>query len=291
MYVFEPARRAFQTPENEVLVAALDAVRSVGMRTGWHRSATATVGADVRDRVRDAERWLHSRMLEGVERRPLTPKTLARVKSGRHRRRYQAALDVVVLYQRFMRRLDREAIRDAIEQHALAATSNDVLLELKCAFTFERALRAAGWAVSRPGLVRGGLFLRAVRGSERAEVYYQRTPKELTRSSIYGAVQANHEMTAGVLRPDFVIHTQKQDTERFLLIEVKGVERPVDESARAAIFDLLAYRRAFDGALAGQAGCYGLGIAWGECLDAAAESEIAVCSPDRIEKALGLILG
>ena len=38
MYVTAPARRAFQTAENELLVTVLDAVIALGRETGWQRS-------------------------------------------------------------------------------------------------------------------------------------------------------------------------------------------------------------------------------------------------------------
>jgi hypothetical protein len=79
-------------------------------------------------------------------------------------------------------------------------------------------------------------------------------------------------------------------TQRWLVVEVKGVERAVDRSARAATLDLLAYRRAFDNALKSSAAPYGLGVAWGADLTPSADAEIMLCSPDTLPEALGLIL-
>src|SRR5919197_4565787 len=44
LYVTSPARRAYQTPENELLTLVLDAVVLLGRRTGWHRSESVEVG-------------------------------------------------------------------------------------------------------------------------------------------------------------------------------------------------------------------------------------------------------
>jgi hypothetical protein len=69
-------------------------------------------------------------------------------------------------------------------------------------------------------------------------------------------------------------------------VEVKGGKRPVEEAARAATYDLLAYRTAFDVPLARQAGPYGLGIAWGAGLAHNPFSEVLLCTPDSLERAL-----
>src|SRR5262249_11363897 len=107
MYVTSPARRAYQTPENELLVLVLDAVVRLGKQTGWYRSESADVGRLVSSRVAEAERWLQMRALLEVERRPITPTKLARVRSGRHRRRYHAAVAAYDRYCPLAQRLDR----------------------------------------------------------------------------------------------------------------------------------------------------------------------------------------
>ena len=291
LYVTAPARRAFQTPENEVLVFALDKVAEMGRRTGWHRSNSPEVGTQVRDRVADATRWLWTRMLGEVERRPISPMTLSRVRAGRNRRRYQAALDVFGLYQRFVARLDRSAVRSAIEQHALVSSRDDVLLELISLFRVEQALRSSGWHVTLPGLVRGGKILEAVRGGQGLELFYQHSPGALTAGSIYRDIQAAHTFRGtGGLIPDMVMRIRSGDETRWLLIEVKGVKREVADSARAAIQDLLAYRRAFDPVLGRSAGPYGLGIAWGASLAPSIDSEVCLCSPDTVQTALEHLL-
>ncbi|HKF79191.1 MAG TPA: hypothetical protein VKB17_00005, partial [Thermoleophilaceae bacterium] len=94
---------------------------------------------------------------------------------------------------------------------------------------------------------------------------------------------------AGALRPDFVLRLHTSPP-RWLLIEVKGVERPVWDSAREALRDLLAYRRAFDPVLGTAETPYGLGIAWGESMQASTEIEVALCTPDMVEDALARLL-
>ncbi len=75
-----------------------------------------------------------------------------------------------------------------------------------------------------------------------------------------------------------------------MLIEVKGVERAVSDSARRALFDLLAYRRAYEESLADGPERYGLGIAWGSSLEPSQDAEIALCTPDTVERALEPLL-
>ena len=72
---------------------------------------------------------------------------------------------------------------------------------------------------------------------------------------------------------------------------VKGLERKVEYSARAAALDLLGYRRAFSPALANQAEPYGLGYVWGSDLTPAIDSEVTLCTPDTLSEALTALLG
>jgi len=78
---------------------------------------------------------------------------------------------------------------------------------------------------------------------------------------------------------------------RWLLIEVKlGERRSVADSARAAVWDLFGYRRAFSAVLDRQPEPYGLGYAWGEGLKPSLDSDVTLCTPDTLAEALaGLI--
>jgi hypothetical protein len=53
-----------------------------------------------------------------------------------------------------------------------------------------------------------------------------------------------------------------QEDQQWLLIEGKGGERPGQHSARAALLDLLAYRRAYEPTVSNSAR-YGVGVAFG----------------------------
>jgi hypothetical protein len=286
LYVTTPARRAYQTPENELLVLVLDAVVQLGHQTGWHRSSSEAVGKLVSSRVGEAERWLQLRGLLEVERRPITPSKLARIRSGRHRRRYAAALGAYDRYRVLAEKLDRAAIRAAVEAYGLVSRDDPTLFELLCTFRALDALRSQGWALGRFGLFRGSLRVRGRRKDVELELTYQATPRGLSADSIYRSIQQRHGITAGGLRPDLVIRTSGRRTQRWLLIEVKGGERSVTDSARAAAYDLLAYRTAFAPQLVKQAGVYGLGIAWGADLEPMFDTGIALCTSDTLDVAL-----
>jgi hypothetical protein len=242
--------------------------------------------------VSEATRWRQARSIAALEPAPPPPTVLSRVRGGRHRRRYQAALDVVDLYGRFIARLDRPALREAVEQRALLASRDDVLLELECAFDTIRVLREQGWRAPPDALLRPPVIFRGHRDSAEVELFYQHAPPALRNGSRYGAIQRAHDFAGtGGLIPDLVVGLRRGGTTRWLLIEVKGgTKRGVADSARAATLDLLAYRRAFGPALAGQPGPYGLGYAWGAELVPSTESEIALCTPDSLSQALGPLL-
>jgi hypothetical protein len=95
VYVTAPARRAYQTSENELLVFLLNETIALGERTGWHRSTSEELGSLVSQRVSQAKRWRQSRMLLEIEvqRPPIAVRALQRIRAGRHRRRYGVVLD------------------------------------------------------------------------------------------------------------------------------------------------------------------------------------------------------
>lgn len=291
IFVTAPARRAFSTPENELLKFVLNAIADFGKRTGWHRSTSANAGDEVRRRVAAAVRWTHTQTLGEVPARVPTSTSVSRVRGGRARRPFQPALDVYALYSRFVARLDRGAIRAAVEHHALVTSRDSVLLELLCAFKIIAGLRALGWRTGAPGLLRPPLLLRAAKGSAILSLYYQHAPRRLGTPSVYREVQRAHEFASvGGLIPDFVLHLECPGIARWFLVEVKGVERAVEDSARAAARDLLAYRRAFRSSLRNQAGPYAIGVGWGRELEPSRDEEIVLCSPDTLVEALDLVL-
>ncbi len=102
-------------------------------------------------------------------------------------------------------------------------------------------------------------------------------------------MQKAHELTVGGLIPDMVLHRPSHRDRPWLLIETKGGHRRVDQSARAALLDLLAYRRAFEHALSG-CSIYGLGVAFGADLAASTSAEISLATPDQLSAALAPFL-
>lgn len=284
-YVTAPARRAYETPENQVLVASLGAIVEVARRTGWHRLSDRGLVGEVRKHHEAARGWLARRAFSGMLPTMPTERTIRRVAMGRTSRRYRPAVDVIRTYQRLVRRLDRQAIRTAVENHALVTSDDDTLFELVCGFGIEEALKHHGWEVSFPGLIRNGnRFITAIRGETALDCSYQSAPPELRAHSRYEQAQADHDFRrVGPLRPDFVIRARSPTQTRWTLVEVKGgPKRQAVQSTRDALLDLLAYRRDYEHALANNPTPYGLGIAWGRELDPAATEDAVLCTPDRL---------
>jgi hypothetical protein len=292
LFVTSPTRRAFHTPENQLLVFALDAIARFGRRTGWERSASAGVGETVRDRVNQATRWRRIRALADIPVTPPASTTVSRVRASRRRRTYSSVLAAIHAYQELIARLNRQAIKSAIENHALVTRDDAVLLELLAVFRTMKALAGLGWKGQELPLIRGGRIFSGALGGRTLELYYQATPAGLKKGSLYGEIQRSHGFSSiGGLIPDLIVEVSSPaGGTRWILLEVKGVRRPVADSARAAILDLLAYRRAFDATLKQQVGTYGMGIAWGAALEPAPAGEILVCSPDTIGDALAQAL-
>ena len=289
LYVTAPSRRAYQTPENEVLVTVLDEAVAAARRVGWIRSESGPAGALVRRRAIAAERWRQSRMLLEVERRPVTPRSLSRARAGRYRTRYSSVLAAYSRYLDLIGRTDARSIRAAVETLGLATTDDPTLFELYVTFELLTKLKELGWNMGRLGLFSGALRIVCEKRSQRLTVWYQSVPRPLTKSSKYRRVQVQHGIPPGSLRPDLVLHLESS-TERWFVIEIKGGHRAIRDSARAATFDLLAYGSAFADVLS-TGHPYGLGVAWGASLTPALGEDVLLCSPDHLLDALELLVG
>lgn len=287
IYVTAPTRRAYDTAENRVLAFALGAVVSTGTQTGWQAGSASGPAGVIRERVNEATRWTQLRALADVDTAKPTDREAMRVRSGRASQRYAAAVDVFELYKALVARVDRDAVRDAVEQNALLVRKNSVLFELECLLDTIALLRGAGWGDPQPGLIRPPLVYTGERDGVRLALYYQHQPPALALGSRYRQAQLEHTLRAGPLLPDLVLKLSTPGHVAWLLIEVKwGETRSVENSARAALLDLLGYRRAFEQTLAKQP-FYGLGYAWGADLSHSDQSEIMLSSPDRYPETLG----
>jgi hypothetical protein len=291
LVISRPAQRAYQTPENELLVFLLDEIIRLGRRTGWLEDPRAGQASVVRTRVSEATRWSQSRMLASVERRWPTARTIARIRTGRHRRRFNVVLDAWHVYEALIEHLDVDQLREIIENEGLVTRSDATLFELFCLFTVLDGVRSLGWRLRPLQLIEGAVRFTARKGDNRLEIWYQRTPPLLNKISHYGRTLRLHGLQDSVLRPDVVLrHRTPSGSTNWLLIEAKmGTRRDLPSSARAALIDLLAYRRAYDAVFAGQAAPFGLGIAWGAGLRPS-ESEIMLATPEHIPRALEVFL-
>jgi hypothetical protein len=293
-YVTAPARRAYQTPENELLVFVLDAIETVARQLGWHETTTEEIGKTIAERYATAQRWRRVRPLLEVEPRPPSPRMVARIREGRQRRRYQSALEVYARYQSLVADMDRTAVRQAVEAHAVVTRDDSVLFELLCLFKLLDGLGLTGWRLSRIGLFGRAASFAAVRGSdERLQLWYQHTPRDLGGGgSRYRQIQLAHGFGGSELVPDIVVRRQIGGWDQWIILEAKlGLRRSLVDSARAALNDLLAYRRAFHATLQLNPGpVYGIGVAWGEGLFPEGSSEILLCSQDALPAALAIVM-
>jgi hypothetical protein len=290
MYVTAPARRAYQTNENELLVFVLDAVRSTARELGWH--GTSGIGQVTRHRGQEAQRLLSHRQLLEIERRPPMPRSVARVRSGRNRRRYGSVLNAYELHRKTLGELDRATIRELVERDALAIVKDEVLFEVLCIFDIVDALRELGWKVQPLYLFSGKLRLRAKRGAEQLKVWYQTTPREFRARSQSVEVLRRHGVAAQPLRPDFVIRHLRftGDSPRWLIGEIKLFRQRPEDGARAALQNLFAYRQAYRDVLdRSDTPQYGWGICWGAGLEPV-QGEVLLSTPDHVRHALELSL-
>jgi hypothetical protein len=229
-------------------------------------------------------------MLSEVERRPITPPKLARIRSGRHKRRYHSAIQAWAVYQNLVERLDRGAIHQAIQEHAIVLADTPTLFEILCTFETIDCLTDAGWQVERLSLFGGSLRLNAHRDREILQLYYQGTPRQLSKGSLYLSTKRAHNLAGPGHRPDIVLRRKSLGPNQWLVIEVKGGKHDVARYAVAALQDLLAYRRSFEPTL-GQAARYGVGIAFGRALQPDLNAEVALCTPDTLSQALAPFIG
>lgn len=290
LYITHPARRAYRTPENEMLKTLLDEAASLGRASGWSGSTSDQAGKMVAARTATAERWRHNRMLSEVERRPITPPKLARIRSGRHKRRYHSALQAWAVYQNLVERLDRGAIHQAIQEHGIVLADTPTLFEILCTFETIDCLSAEGWDVEPLSLFGGKLKLNARRDGEILQLYYQGTPQPLSKGSLYTSTKNAHNLGGAGHKPDIVLRRKSLGPNQWLVIEIKGGKYEVARYAVAALQDLLAYRRSFEPALS-QSTRYGVGIAFGRALQPDLDAEVALCTPDTLPQALEPFIG
>ena len=138
-------------------------------------------------------------------------------------------------------------------------SSNSTLFEIASTFDVLDALQASGWKLSRLRLFGRPrrLQISGERGLERIKLTYQHTPRALAEGSIYADRLAAHHVGVDWVtrRPDLAVELMRPTGVQFILVEMKfGVRRSTSESARAALADLLSYRREFDETLKAQKG-------------------------------------
>lgn len=288
-FVTSQARRAYDTAENRLLAFALHEIHEQGRTLDWLGRARGKQADVVRDRVDRAGAALAQRALSGIATTEPDAVTVARVRHGRRRHRYAAVLDVVDVYEALVLRVDRDAVKDAVEQHALVTSSDATLFELRCLFGTVEALRAAGWEDEGDRLLQPPLVFSARRGEERIALYLRKAPTELTTCSRYLRTLRSHGFRRSHgLAPDLVIRHRRPDGIRWLLIEAKSYADP-GKAVRRANADLLGYRHDFADQLDRQPEPYGIGCVYAAGLVPEVDAGVALCTPDRLPQALAAV--
>ncbi len=228
-------------------------------------------------------------MVSSVEAITPTLRSIARIRSGRHRRRFQPALDAFAVYQDLVAHLDERAIRDVIENRGIVTRSDPTLYELWCLFNVIDALTQEGWDLDPLGVFGGKVRLTGHRDDVLIDVVYQEAPKKLRLDSGYVEPLKRHGFTGVAdLIPDIVLRLHDGGTDRWLVIEAKmGTEAGLGEYCRRALSDLLGYQQAFATALADCEVPIGLGIAWGASL-VPQPGALLLCTPDHIPEAVAM---
>jgi hypothetical protein len=289
IHVTNPVERAHQTAENELLVHVLDTIVRLAHASGWDRpNMKSEPAAAIRNHLVEGKKWQNNRMLSEIKRASPRPQTLTRIASSRTAARYGHVVAAYEKLEALVERLDRTAIRSAIEEVGLVTAQEHVLFELLTLFQSMAALEAHGWKLQPLRLFHGAVHTHGFRGDgRRIDVWYQPAPSPLGMSRYAGVLTHHGFPQVRELRPDLVVRWQSSSTvHRTLLIECKFSEHGVAGAARSALLDLLAYRHAFATALADSEPPYGLGVAWGADLAPRLDSEVMLCTPDQLEVAL-----
>ncbi|WP_157520584.1 hypothetical protein [Herbidospora daliensis] len=294
LYVSESAQRNYQAPEGELMVAVLDSVVRTAQETGWaDKVQRGWASVQVRNRLDTAQRLQGHSVLAGIERNRPADRVISKIRSGRDAVRFASLLAAYDKLVRLVEQVDRESIREAIEDAGLVTSIDSTLFELLVTFQVINCLRTNSWTM-HPFYTFGGKVKSEGRHPDgrQLQLWYQSAPKQLLGGNLYRQILASHRVARiRDLRPDLVLHWDSPSgDERWLLIECKQTSGQAQKVARDALTDLFTYRRVFDPALATVRAPYGLGVIWGEGLDPAVNEEIVLCTPDTLAQAVRQIV-
>lgn len=277
-YATRPVQRDYDTPENRLLSGALSAMASAltmvnsltGSGVGVGETLAARTGAVQHARATPAVRYLTTTP---------SPADLGRVERGRMRRRMQPVTAFWALADRLTRLDDRTLLRRMVERAAFVTMDTGALMESLVLFRAWEALERHGWVAGRPRLIQGRLLVSFTRTGEFLTLHFQQVPT--TMAGKYGRLQREHGIPLSSLRPDLVLFRPSSPGKRRVVVEVKYRRRVVD-AARQALLDLMAYKENYG---ADDRTAW-LGVAWGDDLTPNLDSEIWLCTLDRLEDGL-----
>lgn len=278
-YATRPVQRDYDTPENRLLSGSLRALAAATLEVEDLASASGTGVSEVLGcRLHGARHALATPVMRHLATAP-SPADLRRVERGRASRRMTPVIEFWSLADRLLRLEDRSLLRRMVERAALVTVDTGVLMESLVLFRAWEILEGYGWSAGRPRLVRGRLTVRFSRNGESLTLDYQQVPASLRGK--YGRLQTEHGLAASSLRPDLVLSRPQGSGTRRVVVEVKYRRRAVD-GARQSLVDLLAYRENY-GADVDTAW---LGVAWGEALAPNLDSQVWLCTLDRLADGL-----
>jgi hypothetical protein len=119
LFVCKTPARAYDIDENRVLVAALDMIRRAAQDTehGNERSFEDPLVRAARRSGNEANRFIDHPSLARVSRERPTPRAVKRTRSGKHRKAYQPALDML---ERAANPLDVDTVRGLCDERTRA---------------------------------------------------------------------------------------------------------------------------------------------------------------------------
>lgn len=276
-YATRPTERIMSTPENRLLVAALEAVRRAHHQLSWAPTTKSPVGAEITALANRAGRLRSSPVLRTVN-DPLHPRDLQRTARGRAARRFRPATDLWQLHHDLVDLQDEALLRRLVESTALVPATDGAMLELVTLFATLDTLQRDGWVSHGIRLVRGRVRVRHTKADgSTLTVHYQDTPGDLSKHDGYRQVLQRHQVPSNPLRPDLVLtHRPANGSPSLTVVEVK-YRREASDAARAATLNAMAYRDAYSGNP--QPTTY-VGLFWGAGLRPRPDGNVWLCSFD-----------
>lgn len=284
-FICRPADRRFDTPLARLVKLALGTCVELTAAAGL--TASGDLGSRLAANATEARRLLGHRKLTEVTDVHLIPE---RTLAGCLRYRHAAP---IVEYVRTSRGtvalLDPDQVRNLINTHVLAPSSDDRLFELLCGFEMADAFAARGYK-QRYRLIEPATPFAEFEGPEPIRIYWQRSLWSLLPAFRFTSRYRHTLHAAGMklsaLRPDFVLligHDQRP-----VMVEVKQTIHETETPERRGIVEAMAYLHDASDALPNE-GPHAIVIAW-NATGEPAPSSIVVADQHSVSMAIDVLL-